>query len=195
MENIENNPEVAFEDNREIQLGGRKIRAESKERSEAGNPQRAKGGRDTEVRASEKKKTRRSKLDYVDELYIDPREVPDGYSVEWKRFSIHGKIDDEHHLGLEMDGWEYAQPKDFPSRCGKNHKGEVVKHKDLVLMIRPKELSEEARQEDRKNAQSQVKTKLQEIGLSGQGEAPRVDGYGRPMAKVNVSYDKISVAD
>ncbi len=173
----------------------RKIRSDIKDRSEAGNSQRARGSRDTEVRSSEKKKTRRSKLAYVNELYINPKEIPDGFTVEWKRYAIHGKVDDEHHLGLEQDGWEYAQPKDFPSRCGKNHKGEVIKHKDLVLMIRPIELTQEAHQEDSRNAKSQVKTKFQELGLSGQGEAPRVDGYGRPMAKVNISYDKISVAD
>lgn len=177
---------------KELQLGDRQVRSEKKERSEAGNPQRDSGGRDTEVRASVKK-TRRSKLDFVDELYIDPKEIPDGFAVEWKRYSTHGKIDNEHHLSLERDGWEYAQPKDFPSRVGKHFTGDKVTHKDLILMIRPKELTEEARREDKINSINQVQTKLKEIGLSGQGEAPRVDGHGRSMAKVNVSYDKIPV--
>lgn len=177
-----------------LHLGERSVRGENnKDRVEAGNPHRAAGGRDTDVRSSAKKKTRRSKLDFVDELYVDPKEIPDGFTVEWKRYSIHGKVDSEHHLGLERDGWEYAQPKDFPSRVGKSFTGDKVTHKDLILMIRPTELTQEAHTEDKFNAQSQVQTKLKEIGLSGQGEAPRVDGYGRTMAKVNVSYNKIPV--
>ncbi len=173
----------------------RQVRTEAKDRVEAGNPHRDAGGRDTAVRSSEKKKTRRSKLDYVDELYIDPKDIPDGFTVEWKRYSIHGKVDGEHHLSLEQDAWEYAQPKQFPSRVGKHFTGDKITHKDLVLMIRPKELTQEARDEDKFNARNQVQTKFKEIGLSGAGEAPRVDGHGRTLAKVNVSYDRIPIAD
>lgn len=149
--------------------------------------------RDISVRPSEKK-TRRSRLDHIDELFVDPSEIPDGFSVEWKRASIYGKEDNEHLIGLEKDGWEPASPKDFPSRVGKNYKGTSVRHKDLILMIRPKELTQEALYEDRVNATRQVKTKLEEIGLSKPGEMQRVDSAGRPLAKVNISYDKIPVA-
>ena len=173
-----------------LRLGG--VREETKDRVAAGNPHRDNGGRDTEVRASAKK-TRRSKLDFVDELYVDPKEIPDGFCVEWKRNAIHGKVDNEHHLGLEMDGWEYAQPKQFPSRVGKHFTGDKVLYKDLILMIRPKELTDEAKLEDKTNAKNQVKTKMAELGLAGQGEAQRVDGYGRSMANVKISYDKIQV--
>ncbi len=172
----------------------RTIRSGETERAEAGNPARQRGGRDTAVRQSAVKKQRRSKLDTEDELYINQKEIPDGFTVEWKRYSIHGKVDQEWLLNLERDGWEPAQPKDFPSRVGKSFTGNTVTHKDLILMIRPKELTEEAKHEDRTNAVMQVRNKMQELGLAGQGEAPRIDGHGRSLAKVNISYDKIPVA-
>ena len=168
-------------------------RGDNSERVTAGNQQREKGGRDTVVRSSEKK-TRRSKLDHVDELFVDPAEIPDGFTVEWKRYSTMGKVDNEWMLGLERDGWEPAQPKDFPSRVSKNYTGNVVTHKDLILMIRPKELTQEAQQEERLNATGQVKSKFEELGLSKAGEAPRVDGNGRSMVKINKSYEKIPVS-
>lgn len=170
----------------------RQVRQDGEKRSEAGNQRREDGGRDTVVRSSEKK-TRRSKLDHVDELYVDPKEIPDGFTIEWKRYTTLGKVDQEWQIGLEKDGWEPAQPKDFPSRVGKNFTGNVVTHKDLILMIRPIELTQEAKTEDKVNAHRQVKTKFEELGLSKAGEAPRVDSAGRSLTKVNVSYDKIPV--
>lgn len=150
--------------------------------------------RDTEVRASVKK-TRRKKTDEVDEFYVDPADVPDGFTVEWKRYSTMGKVDAQHHVGLEKDGWEYAQPKDFPSVVGRNHKDATIVIKDLVLMIRPKELTAEARAEERQKSQNQVRSKLEEIGLSKPGELQRTDSAGRNLAKVKTSYERIPVSD
>lgn len=150
--------------------------------------------RDAEVRSSVKK-TRRKKTDEVDEFFVDPLDIPDGFIVEWKRYSTMGKIDSQHHVGLEKDGWEYAQPKDFPSVVGRNHKEPTIIIKDLVLMIRPKELNEEARLEERQKSQNQVRSKLEEIGLSKPGELQRTDSAGRNLAKVKTSYERIPVSD
>lgn len=179
-------------DERELALGNRQARPDAAKRPEGGNSQREEGGRDSVVRSSEKK-TRRSKLDHVDELYVDPKEIPDGFTIEWKRHMTLGKIDQEWLIGLEKDGWEPAQPKDFPSRVGRNFTGNIVTHKDLILMIRPVELTNEAKHEEKVNAHRQVKTKFEEIGMAKSGEAPRVDSAGRSLTKVNVSYDKIPV--
>ena len=155
----------------------------------AARENRSPGTRDTEVRFSEKK-TRRKKKDSDNELNIDQSEIPDGFVVEWKRVSIHGKEDRKNLIGLEKDGWEPANPKDFPSLVGKNHKGSTVTngHGDLCLMIRPKELTEEARAEELANARGQVRSKFEEIGLAKPGEAPRSDSHGNKLAKVRMEY-------
>lgn len=145
-----------------------------------------------EIRGSVKK-SRRAKTEIVDELYVDPSEIPDGFTVEWKRKSIYGKDDVQHQIGLEKDAWEYASPKDFPSLVGKRYTGNTVEHKDLVLMIRAKEITGEAIAEDRERAVGQVRTKMQEIGMAKAGEAQRVDSAGRSLTKINRSYEKISV--
>lgn len=142
--------------------------------------------RDTVVRASEKK-VRRKKSDDVDEFYVDPAEIPDGFVVEWKRFQIVGKPDARNMMELEKDGWEPAQPKDFPSLISKNHKEPTITHKDLILMIRPKELTQEALDEERQKATKVVKDKMVELGLSKPGEAPRL------KPSVSRSYDRITI--
>lgn len=153
--------------------------------------------RQQETRSAEirdvSKKTRRKKLNDTDAdpLYVNPAEVPDGFSVEWKRCKIYGKEDTRSLTNAEKDGWEPAEPKMFPSLVGKNYKGSVIyggDMEDLVLMIRPKELTEEAIQEERMKAVGQVKTKMEELGLSKQGE------FERTRPSVNKSYDRIPVS-
>ena len=155
---------------------------------------RAPETRDTEIRHSEKK-TRRKKKDTDNELTVDPAEIPDGFTVEWKRVAIYGKEDNKNMIGLEKDGWEPANPKDFPSLVGKNHRGATIVNGqgDLMLMIRPIELTQEARQEDLSNARNQVRSKFEEIGMATPGQAPRVDSAGNKLTKIRAEYGPIAV--
>ena len=52
--------------------------------------------------------TRRRKRDTEeqDPLYIDPKMIPPGLSVEWKRFSCYGKPDPTNIVRLQRQGWE-----------------------------------------------------------------------------------------
>jgi hypothetical protein len=144
--------------------------------------------RDQAVRSSEKK-TRRKKGDEVDEFYVDPSEIPDGFTVEWKRFQTLGKEDGRNMMELEKDGWEPAQPKDFPSLCSRTHKEPTITHKDLILMIRPKELTQEALVEERDKASKVVRDKLVELGLSKPGEGPRL------KPQVTRTYERAVIPD
>lgn len=150
---------------------------------------------DAPTKAAEKK-TRTKKGSADNQLYVNPSEIPDGFAVEWKRYQVYGKEDSPHLNGLFRDGWEPAQPKDFPSLTGKYHKGQYIlggNNQDVILMIRPKELTQEAVAEDKANATKQVRTKMEEIGLSKPNEAPRHDSTGRSLTKVSRSYEKINV--
>lgn len=148
------------------------------------------------TRPSSEKKTRTKKGNADNQLFVNPAEIPDGFTVEWKRYQVYGKEDTPHLNGLFRDGWEPAQPKDFPSLTGKYHKGQYIlggNNQDVILMIRPIELTEEAHTEDKHHAQQQVRTKLQELGLSKANEAPRTDSAGRKLASVSRSYEKINI--
>lgn len=162
-------------------------------RTKAARDNRADTNRDTDVRNV--KKTRRRKSDNETELTVNPAEIPDGFTVEWKRVSIYGKEDKQNMIGLEKDGWEPASPKDFPSLVGKNHRGSVITNgkEDLMLMIRPIELTEEARAEELANARNQVRNKFEEIGISQPGQAPRADSHGNKLTKIRSEYAPVMV--
>ena len=62
-----------------------------------------------------------------------------------------------------------------------------------MLMIRPIELTQEARQEDLSNARNQVRSKFEEIGMATPGQAPRVDSAGNKLTKIRAEYGPIAV--
>ena len=56
----------------------------------------------------------------------------------------------------------------------------AIKRGGMVLMIRPAHMKAEARKFDKEEATNQVRDKLTEIGMTGDGELPRkVQGFSR----------------
>lgn len=111
-----------------------------------------------------------------------------GLSAEFKRMSYFGKEEDADYLiDLQENGWEPLSLSSFPGfkkLMPKNWSKDTFEKRGQMLMIRPVELTEEARAEEKKKADSQVKGQLATLKESGPGEAART------MAKVNRSYER-----
>lgn len=111
-----------------------------------------------------------------------------GLSSEFKRTSYFGKEEDpDYHIGLMENGWETLSLKSFPEFSKLMPKGwskDTFEKRGQILMIRPKELTDEARREDEKNANEQVKGQLATLKDAGSGEAQRT------LVKVNRSYER-----
>lgn len=125
-----------------------------------------------------------------DEFYVPKRLIPRGYSVEWKRVStINKEEDDSYFVGLADQGWEPATTDQFPTLVSKNYKGKSIIRKGMMLMIRPVELTEEARQEDIAAAREQVESKLQALGETPKGELTR------KVQSLKRSYERPPIED
>ncbi len=121
------------------------------------------------VRASRSARKRK------DKFFVPPDLIPKGWAVEWKRKSVYGKPEEpDYQMDLAEGGWKYADPKIFHSLVPEGYEGRHVERGGMVLMIRPKHLSDESIKLDREEAANQVKDKLSEIGMTGQGEMKRV---------------------
>lgn len=135
------------------------------------------------IRENEQRVKRRGKD--KDVFYIPPEMIPKGYVVEWKRRSVMGKPEGfEYEMDLADAGWKIASPTTFPQMVPEGYEGKTIERKGLILMIRPKHLKDEARAAERDEALGQVRDKLQEIGFTGQDEAPRV------VSIFNRGYDR-----
>lgn len=109
-----------------------------------------------------------------DVFYIPASMIPRGYTLEWKRVSILNKPeDDSYFVELAEQGWKAATPQQFPKLVTAENKSKSIIRKGMMLMIRPVELTKEARLEERAAAQEQVRDKLKSIGSADRGEFER----------------------
>lgn len=133
-----------------------------------GAPRSRKNIRESDARNARQARKRR------DKFYVPPDAVPKGWVVEWKRESCLGRPE-ESDYGMELSdaGWKLADPQKFPMLVPEGYTGGSIKRGGMVLMIRPAHMKKEALKLDREEATGQVRDKLTEIGMTGEGELPR----------------------
>lgn len=111
-----------------------------------------------------------------------------GLSWEFKRVSYFGKEEDpDYHIGLAENGWEPLSVSSFPAfkvLLPKTWTKDTFEKRGQILMVRPQELTDEARAEDKYNADHQVKGQLASLKEAGHGEADRT------LVKVKRSYER-----
>lgn len=92
-----------------------------------------------------------------DRKYVPPEKIPPGYTCEWKRYTVINMRDPSYDASLAQQGWEPASPSMFEGYfypVGTKETTIVVD--DMILMIRPTVLCEEARAEDNRRAKMQL---------------------------------------
>ena len=154
-------------------------------------PKNAPGLRSEAVRTDKVRKRKRGSRS-EDKFYI-PEDLKAelearGLTAEFKRITYAGKEEDpDYHIGLAENGWEPLSLSSFPdfkNLMPANWSSDTFDKSGQRLMIRPKELTEEARAEDRHEAMSLVKGQLQSLKESGPNEAERT------LIKVKRSYER-----
>jgi hypothetical protein len=111
----------------------------------------------------------------------DRSKIPAGMTYEWKRKTVFGQEDTENLVNLEANGWEPVPAERHPELSGRRAQvGTQIVRGGLILMERPVEITEEARELDTFAARHQVAQQIQRLGLEGK----RAAGRG-----LKVSYD------
>lgn len=127
----------------------------AEQRSEQRAEQRA------EQRPSQQRMVRTGENRFTHDTSLQPTNV----TYEWKRVSIWGKPDEEHQINMRNNGWTPVPANRHPelSLLTPSKDGVIVRGGQM-LMERPKELTAQARLEDKTRAQEQVMTQLQRVG-------------------------------
>lgn len=164
-----------------------KLSSASSVRGEVRAPLRTENSRDlAKIRADEIRKHRAgTEVDGMDRYYIDPNIIPDGWSYEWKRKSVHGLEDPAYQVNLASGGWT-AVPVDRDAR----HRAlmpqgnyATIERDGMMLMERPLELTEEARDVELRRARGQVRAKEQQLASTPDGTMTREHERVRPSIK------------
>jgi len=127
--------------------------------------------------------------DGVDEFYIDPRIIPDGWSYEYKRYTVLGAQDPSYQVSLALKGWEAVPAKPHPELMPDNYTGMTIERKGMILMERPAEITNEAKAREFRKAREQVGSK--EAQLKGMPAGP--NSPFEPNSKIARSYETIAV--
>lgn len=127
-----------------------------------------------------------------DELSLANLEVPDGWTYEWKRQTVYGKSDPAYDTKLAKTGWEPVPAERHPSMMPKGHRGEITRD-GLVLMERPKEITDRVKRIMYDRARGAVRLKEQQLNEAPQGTFERVDERGRPTARVRTTHSPVEI--
>jgi hypothetical protein len=128
----------------------------------------------------------------VDELFIEDAMVPDGWTYEWKRQTVYGKSDPAYDTKLARTGWETVPATRHPAMMPKGSRGEITRD-GLVLMERPKAITDRVKQIMYRKAKGAVALKEQQLNDNPEGTFARVDESGRPTARVRVSHSPVEI--
>lgn len=120
------------------------------------------------------RRTRRRKGTTQDNMFDLPvDEIPSDLTYEWKRLSNLGMEDPFYIAGLREQGWEPVPPSRHPNWVPPGYNQPNIIKGGLILMDRPKELTDEARREERQLARQQVREAEQRLGVTPKGELTR----------------------
>lgn len=125
----------------------------------------------------------RKRVGNTDPFAIPPHIIPEGWSYQWNVISVTGQAAVDAQIQMAENGWEPVpsgrhkgmfMPADYPP-------GEPIIRGGLRLECRPKVLTEEAMEEDRRSAIDLIHDRDRELGM---GTNPRYN-LGRGHEHVN----------
>ena len=134
-------------------------------------------------RAAELREHRGDFLDGTDSFAIDPRIIPDGWSYEWKVMSVMGAKNPSNEIAIARAGWDPVPVSRHPELMPKGWTGVTIERDGMMLMERPKEITDEAVVREKQKARGQVRDKEQQIMAAPAGISSPFDtsNKGKPI--------------
>jgi hypothetical protein len=115
---------------------------------------------------------------------------PLGFDYQWKRRTIYGQEDPSYQVELIRQGWEPVPLDRHPQMMPKGWHGKIIEVEGLILMERPKVLTDEAREREKRAARESVLTKEKQLSSSREGDLGR-----REVQAFSKTREPIAVPD
>lgn len=125
-------------------------------------------------------------LETVDEFWAPP--APDGWTYEWKVRTVLNQEDPSRQRDQAQMGWEPV-PRDRHPEMMPSGDYSVIERKGMILMQRPKQVTDMIRNRDKKRARDQVKAKEEQLGAAPDGTIQRT------LADVRKSFAPVVIPD
>jgi hypothetical protein len=128
----------------------------------------------------------------IDEFYIDPRDIPEGWSYEWKTNTVIGQPNPAYQVQLQRMGWDPVPAERHPHMMPVGDKSGIVERKGMVLMERPLDLTEEAKAIEMRRARQQIQNKQEQLGQAQPGHFER-NNKDNPLVKIKKGYEPVQI--
>ena len=128
----------------------------------------------------------------TDEFYIDPSQIPDGWTYEWKRKTVLGQEDPAYQVHLARTGWEPVPTTKHPEMMPGQGNHPNIERKGMMLMMRPAVISEEARDIELRRAKGQVKAKEEQLAGAPEGGLGHRE-HAQVKPKIGKSYEAMPI--
>lgn len=129
----------------------------------------------------------------VDEFYVSPDMIPDGWTYEWKRRTVYGQEDPAYQVALARTGWEPVPARRHPEMMPVNWKGEAIERKGMILMQRPKAITERIEALDLRKARNQVRVKEEQLATTPPGTMQSEYTNPKSKPKISKSYEAMPI--
>jgi len=128
---------------------------------------------------------------YLDRFYA---ESPPGWTYEWKTHTVFGKTFPHYSNQLLRTGWAPVPANRHRELLYPEYSDETIIVDGLMLMERPKELTERRRLRERMKATDQVRNSEAKLSDAPPGTAPR-DQHRKTAPRVGSSVGPIGIPD
>jgi len=129
-----------------------------------------------------------------DDFFIELGIIPDGWSYEWKTRTVLGAEDPAHQVALARRGWESVPASRHPELMPMGYTGVEITRKGMVLMERPMEITQEAKDASLRRARMQMRDKEAQLTQAKGGEFDR-SNKGDPLVKISKKYEAIPIPE
>ena len=124
----------------------------------------------------------------TDEFYIDPAIIPKDWDYEWKRRLLLNKEDPAYEVAVARTGWTAVPRARHANMMPSDSSAVSIERKGMILMERPKVITDRARAIEARKAALQVRVKEEQLSAAGQGQFAR-DNKGNSLVQVKKGYE------
>lgn len=130
-------------------------------------------------------------IDNIDDFYVDPDVIPDGWTYQWKRHTVYGAEDPSYQVQLARSGWTPVPVTRHPEMMPHNTSDRVITRKGMLLMECPTEIVQDRVDAEKIRARNQVRAK--EAQLAGTPDGTMTRDHREAQPKIKKSYEAMPI--
>ncbi len=131
---------------------------------------------------------------HKDKYYVDPTKMPDGWSYEWRTYTVVGKENPQYQVQLQRASWRPVPARRHPELMPRDYDpNSSILIDGMMLMERPKAITDFQKARDHRDANAPIENIRAKLSGVPQGQFPR-DADPRTAPVIKTGYQAPDIA-